>query len=633
MRVTTTALFAQACRYSTIGHQRLNNVLMFGSSLPPLLHQASCTSSIPRLVPPDMNMSRPPVPASAPKRFIVPIQKQQDLESGRRALTHLDTKRASDAVVGLDEYNDRRQLPKCHPGTHKDLWERITDWRTKRNEEKMFWILGTVGVGKSTVAQAVAEECRATGTLFAAFFFPRFDPCDIRRCLIPTLAFQFATQRPDYKQLVINSLAENPNLLSEDLCSQFTKLIARPLRILKVHGVFGSRESLAVVIIDGPDSCQDIEAQHEFTKLLRFINDRSGNNSELPILCMICSRPESYLKTLFFGFDNCIRKELLVDDDNAKNDVGRFLLNGFAEIRQRFPESFDNKNEEWPLPDDSQRLHKEALGHFAFASIVLNYVGDVKKHDPRNRLTTCLRSISTTSPKVENPSTNSPRSIIASPKVENPFRALYKHYDTILSTVPKHSLDARRILGFCALYPGNGLSTSDIGNFLGLDGNTFYSAVEKLHSVLAIPKSPDTIAGIVQFYNTSFPRFLLHSQEFTKDLPEIHADIAIRAIKWYNLWIEKDCILEDKSMCSFDPPQATWELSTLDKVGPFSAGICWEACCRVSGPNVTRILEALSTFNFCHLTQENSRDARGLTKLINWLFSVSVDTYSVALLV
>ncbi|KAF9454228.1 hypothetical protein P691DRAFT_442697 [Macrolepiota fuliginosa MF-IS2] len=322
-----------------------------------------------------MNSSDPPVPQT---RLIVPIPKQQYLESGRRALALLGPESVSDAAVGFNEYNDCRQFPECRPDTHKDIWDSITDWRTKRNEKKMIWIRGTAGVGKSTVAQTVAEQRRAAGTFFAAFFFPRFTTCDIRHCLIPTLALQLTAQRPDYKQLVIKSLAENPNLLSEDLCSQFTKLIARPLRILKVHGVFESRESFAIIIIDGPDSCQDTEAQREFTRLTKFINDRSGNDSELPVLCMICSRPEPHLKMPFAGFDNCIRKELLVDDKNAKDSVSHFLHEGFTEIRRRFPESFEKRGE-WPLPDDLKRLDNEASGHFAFASIVLDYVGDVKK--------------------------------------------------------------------------------------------------------------------------------------------------------------------------------------------------------------------------------------------------------------
>ncbi|KAF9442692.1 hypothetical protein P691DRAFT_618043, partial [Macrolepiota fuliginosa MF-IS2] len=73
--------------------------------------------------------------------------------------------------AGLDSAV-RYPLPRCHPATRRTLRGRIAGWLADRSTN-LLWLYGPAGVGKSAIAQTVAEDCRKEGWLGAAFFFSR----------------------------------------------------------------------------------------------------------------------------------------------------------------------------------------------------------------------------------------------------------------------------------------------------------------------------------------------------------------------------------------------------------------------------------------------------------------------------
>ena len=61
----------------------------------------------------------------------------------------------------------------CLRGTRKKvLWE-IERWLTGEQEQRVFWLNGLAGTGKSTIAQTFAETSFADGKLGASFFCSR----------------------------------------------------------------------------------------------------------------------------------------------------------------------------------------------------------------------------------------------------------------------------------------------------------------------------------------------------------------------------------------------------------------------------------------------------------------------------
>ncbi|KAG6825915.1 hypothetical protein H0H92_001870 [Tricholoma furcatifolium] len=55
--------------------------------------------------------------------------------------------------------------PKCHPGTRKEILEKITEWvnqgisAEEPTRDRVLWVHGPAGSGKSAIAQTLAEQC------------------------------------------------------------------------------------------------------------------------------------------------------------------------------------------------------------------------------------------------------------------------------------------------------------------------------------------------------------------------------------------------------------------------------------------------------------------------------------------
>ena len=78
----------------------------------------------------------------------------------------------------------------CLKGTRKEvLWE-IECWLMGERNQRVFWLNGLAGTGKSTIAQTFAEMSFADGKLGASFFCSRdFEDRSDLQMIFPTLAF------------------------------------------------------------------------------------------------------------------------------------------------------------------------------------------------------------------------------------------------------------------------------------------------------------------------------------------------------------------------------------------------------------------------------------------------------------
>jgi hypothetical protein len=61
----------------------------------------------------------------------------------------------------------------CLPHTRVDILKQIIEWADGGNERCIFWLNGTAGTGKSTIARTVARKYHDQGRLGASFFFSR----------------------------------------------------------------------------------------------------------------------------------------------------------------------------------------------------------------------------------------------------------------------------------------------------------------------------------------------------------------------------------------------------------------------------------------------------------------------------
>ncbi|KIL55783.1 hypothetical protein M378DRAFT_48747, partial [Amanita muscaria Koide BX008] len=264
-------------------------------------------------------------------------------------------------------YNSSAQDPtrRVHPGTRRRVLKRILDWiDTPSAKERIFWLHGPAGVGKSAIAQTIARSC-AKGKVAATFFFYRSDPGrNDGNSLFTTLAWQFAHSIPATRNALIHSLNECPDIPMTDVETQFEELIVKPFLALKMSGV---HPSAPVVIIDGVDECSDDSLQRRFLKII----GNAVKDDRVPLRFLICSRPEAHIQDTIDVFRSHTLRLDLAKLDDANQDIEKYLRAEFSRIATE-----QDLHPAWPGEEIIQEFVYKASGQFIYASTVIKYTGD-----------------------------------------------------------------------------------------------------------------------------------------------------------------------------------------------------------------------------------------------------------------
>ena len=158
---------------------------------------------------------------------------------------------------------ERCDAPKCHPDTRVAIQDEILSWIRQRDDavahpERIKWVTGPAGTGKTAIMGSIADTCKDGGDLAAGFFFSSFSGSADRRskrCFVATLAYQLQ-QHPalaPVRELILAAVAADPAVFKKGLEDQFEHLILGPLRHAK--GCDAASYPKAI-IIDGLDECE-----------------------------------------------------------------------------------------------------------------------------------------------------------------------------------------------------------------------------------------------------------------------------------------------------------------------------------------------------------------------------------------
>ncbi|KAF9445029.1 hypothetical protein P691DRAFT_735655 [Macrolepiota fuliginosa MF-IS2] len=391
--------------------------------------------------------------------------------------------------AGVDS-SARWPPPKCFPGTRVKLTTKIQDWFLSHIHHWDFlWLSGPAGVGKSAVAQTVAEFAAENGILGAAYFFSRPNKRYKYIEVFITLAYQLAIYFPGYQHLISTKLAGQPDLVEKAPHIQFRALIVEPLLSL-------SHERKHVIILDGLDECDGEGAQIEIIEL---INDLVHSNISLPIIWMICSRPESHLKRIFARSDysiQCWREFLPIDSAESRSDTETFIRGRLKEIHDRYGECVDeDANGSWPPEPATAQIVEKTSGLFVLADTLLKHIEDSETCNPDRRLGEVLVFFE--------------RSRVTGSR--SPVHDLNLFYTHILSAIPGDDWPmTRQILLVSAFrtWGGRALAVQSMCNLLGITRARFYTAMRRLHSVLDIPEPSSAASACLRFFHTTFLDYL-----------------------------------------------------------------------------------------------------------------------------
>jgi hypothetical protein len=321
------------------------------------------------------------------------------------------------------------------------------------------WLYGPAGVGKSAIAQTIAEKCDHEGKLAASFFFLReSEDRGTAIPLFPTLAWQLAHSIPGTAACIEFAIRKYPLLPSKSIDKQFNHLIVQPFRNY-LNEPF-TRDLL--VVIDGVDECAGESSQRDLLKLI----GEALIEKKIPLRFLICSRPETHIKETFnsSAFSNIARTALLDNSLESLDDIRTYFLSEFSRIREE--RRIDSLP--WPSENVLAKLVYDSSGQFVYATTVIKFVDD-KYCDPRKQLEVVLGLL--------------PAGLAF------PFAELDHLYTTILSQQPDRTV-LREVL-MCTI----GLirpSVRSISEILGISDDELRWKLTGMHSLLRISDSIET---------------------------------------------------------------------------------------------------------------------------------------------
>jgi len=425
------------------------------------------------------------------------------------------------------------------------------------NTSSMLWLYGFAGTGKSALAQTLAELLKTKGQLLASFFFSRTSGsnCSDGNAIIPTLVYQLTLAFPEIRPHIEAYISKDPAIFQKSRTAQMHHLFIQPLLqcfpavtapksespatpIERKRSPFSLKKYLKkiseepqtptsqpssgdfrhVIIVDGLDECRGQEIQCD---ILKVIADAIPQ-LPFPIKFLVASRPESYLKQFFdhhLSSSGALipRIDLSLDQD-VRNDIRKFLVKEFQEIRRVHPlrRYLDSS---WPTQEDIEKLVDESSLHFIYASTVIRHI-----RSPKDRPDKRLTNILSMTPGVP-----------ILPSTLKAFTQLDSLYTHVFSSVDdeNHEL-VWRIIGIVFLthcyepdfedinLDGSPLALEEL---LGLDAGLVEVLLDPLLSLVEIPHNP---SHPVRVLHASIYDFLLdpaRSGLFSLDLGPAHRTI------------------------------------------------------------------------------------------------------------
>lgn len=268
-----------------------------------------------------------------------------------------------------------------------------------------------------------------------------------------------------------------------------------------------------LILIDGLDECNGHDVQVDLLQIIASVIPQLP----FPFRFLIASRPEAHIMRAF-NHDPCmtrldIRRIDLGDDENAEDDIRRFLIRGFQEIHRVHPlKSF--LKPDWPSSADIEVLVQKSSCHFIYASTALKYI-QYPRGRPDERLEVIL-------------------GLSAPPAKDKPFGqldALYRHIFLSVEEADRETIYL--ILGMVVISGRNDLdyrlkySPAFLEDYLKLRAGEVNQVLEPLFSLVALPEHRE---DNIKILHASLFDFLLdHSRsgDLQLDLAAAHDKLAL----------------------------------------------------------------------------------------------------------
>ena len=236
--------------------------------------------------------------------------------------------------------------------TRVRILNEIDAWIKDPDAQRICWITGMAGTGKTTITKTVCERASADPdvVLGGSFFCSRTGVAAQRdiRCVIPTLVQLLARQSIAFSQSLAEEIANDQDLQHKHVTVQVKQLLYTPLTAAK-----DSHTSI-VFVIDALDECGDAisglnkESHQAVSELLEALVTSAPSAVRLPVKFLVTSHPETHIRETPVSdadFSQILRLHA-VNKDEVDADINRYItgtlnikLFGKPVIRTYFTES------------------------------------------------------------------------------------------------------------------------------------------------------------------------------------------------------------------------------------------------------------------------------------------------------
>jgi len=278
-------------------------------------------------------------------------------------------------------------------------------WIKDPKSQKIFWLGGMAGTGKTSIACSICERVQVDDTLYlgGSFFCSRSTGSGAQRdvrCVIPTLAQLFARQSDEFAAALGVELKGEPDLAYKHVKVQVERLLRKPLAAV-------SQQAKPVVfVVDALDECGDqpiasitgdnSDAHAAVTEILEALIDFSRSSTDLPIKFIVTSRPETHIRETSVT-DTKVTSALhlhTIDQNQVTSDIQLYISNKLSSAPA---------TDAWFTNDNVKTLTARADGLFIFAATATKYILDGRKGFREQRLAKLLCPLHATSDALNAP--------------------------------------------------------------------------------------------------------------------------------------------------------------------------------------------------------------------------------------
>ncbi|ATZ48860.1 hypothetical protein BCIN_04g00790 [Botrytis cinerea B05.10] len=460
----------------------------------------------------------------------------------------LDKLRSADNAA-FDSHDEEHNA-RCYQGTRAELLRHIDSWVSDRGSERIFWLNGMAGTGKSTISRTVAQNLVDKGELGASFFFKRGEgDRGHAGMFFATIVTQLVQKLPPLAPHVRDAIEANPGISGKTLGQQFITLVLKPLEKIQTDP---QKSSSIVIVVDALDECdreEDVEA------IIRLFSQAQHVAS---LKFFLTSRPELPIRLGFKKIGDIYKGLVLheIPEKIVKEDISSFLEHELAIIRENYNVSVPQNRQlpaDWPGHTIIQSLVGMAIPLFIFATTICRFINDRKCRQPKEQLAEVL--------KYEGRSQVSKLGATYLPVLNQLiFEVNHSQKRGILQ-------DFKQVVGSIVIL-ASPLSATSLDRLLGVLEGTVDSRTDLLHSVLNIPSRPD---HPVRLLHLSFRDFLIDTENretnpFWVDEKDTHKKLATRCIELLSTGenLKKDiCNLRTP-----EKPRADIDKQTIDSYLP-----------------------------------------------------------------